>query len=303
MFYKFKPVYKVKFMDEIAGYVQDPKEFEQTIENSVLKSDQKNIAFITLESRPTYELKFIDKSVQTNEEQILDKIKQTAEITYQMYAITLNGENKASVATLEEAEEVVNKIKSENEEEENLNIGINQVYTVNSDEIKTIEVAEAISSIDGEVKEAINAAKKEREIQIAKENNNVFNGVYFTVKPVSGVITSRFGNFESIRSSSHKGIDIGAANGTPIKAAADGVVTFAGATSGGYGNLVVIDHGNGVETYYGHASAVYASNGQYVSAGDVIAAVGSTGFSTGNHLHFEIRENGCQVNPELYVYK
>lgn len=290
-------------MDEMVGYVQNQKQFEQSIEENVLKSEQKNVAFITLENKPSYEIKFIDKNVETNEEQILEKIKDSAETTYQMYAITLNGENKTSVATLAEAEEVVNKIKSENEELEDLNIGINQIYTVNQDEIKTVEVADATSSIDGQVKEAIKAAKKEREIQIAKENNNVFNGVYFTVKPVSGVITSRFGNFESIRSSAHKGIDIGAPNGTPIKAAADGIVTFAGSTSGGYGNLVVIDHGNDVETYYGHASAVYVSNGQSVSAGDVIAAVGSTGFSTGNHLHFEIRKNGNQVNPELYVYK
>jgi murein DD-endopeptidase MepM/ murein hydrolase activator NlpD len=76
-----------------------------------------------------------------------------------------------------------------------------------------------------------------------------------------------------------------------------------GYTTGGYGNLVVISHGNNIETYYGHCSKIYVKKGQTVSSGDVIAAVGSTGRSTGNHLHFEIRKNGNQINPQKYVYK
>ena len=71
---------------------------------------------------------------------------------------------------------------------------------------------------------------------------------------------------------------------------------------GGYGNLVIIDHGNGIETYYGHCSKIYVKAGQSVTAGTKIAAVGSTGRSTGNHLHFEIRQNGTQINPQKYVY-
>ena len=300
--FKYKPVYKVTYLGEMAGYVENKDGFEKIIQEQVMQSTEKNVAFITLDNFPNYELKFIDKDVQTNEEQILAKIKENAETTYQMYAITLNDENKCYVATLEEAEDVVKTIKEENEAEIELNLGINQIYTTNLEELQTVEVADATNNIDTDVKEAIKIAEKEKAIQIAKENNNVFEGVYFTTKPVEGVITSRFGNFESIRSSSHKGIDIGAPNGTPIKAAADGTVTFAGSTSGGYGNLVVISHGNGIETYYGHCSKVYVTKGQTVSAGEVIAAVGSTGFSTGNHLHFEIRKNDSQVNPELYVY-
>lgn len=300
--FKYKPVYKVTYLGEMAGYVENKDGFEKIIQEQVMQSTEKNVAFITLDNFPNYELKFIDKDVQTNEEQILAKIKEDAETTYQMYAITLNDENKCYVATLEEAEDVVKTIKEENEAEIELNLGINQIYTTNLEELQTVEVADATNNIDTDVKEAIKIAEKEKAIQIAKENNNVFEGVYFTTKPVEGVITSRFGNFESIRSSSHKGIDIGAPNGTPIKAAADGTVTFAGSTSGGYGNLVVISHGNGIETYYGHCSKVYVTKGQTVSAGEVIAAVGSTGFSTGNHLHFEIRKNDSQVNPELYVY-
>ena len=81
------------------------------------------------------------------------------------------------------------------------------------------------------------------------------------------------------------------------------MVTYAQYNSGGYGNLVKISHGNGVETYYGHCSKLYVKVGQTVKAGDTIAAVGSTGNSTGNHLHFEIRLNDKQVNPQNYLYK
>ena len=82
---------------------------------------------------------------------------------------------------------------------------------------------------------------------------------------------------------------------------ADGTVSFSG-IKGSYGNLIIVDHGNGVETWYGHCSKLYAKVGDAVTAGDVIEAVGSTGNSTGPHLHFEIRINGECVNPQNYVY-
>ena len=122
------------------------------------------------------------------------------------------------------------------------------------------------------------------------------------IKPVSGVITSRFGVSSRIRRSSYTGLDIATSTGTPVKAAASGKVTFSG-YKGSYGNMLVISHGNGVQTYYGHCSKLYVKVGQTVKAGDTIAAVGSTGNSTGNHLHFEIRLNDKQVNPQKYLYK
>ncbi len=128
------------------------------------------------------------------------------------------------------------------------------------------------------------------------------NGIKLATQPVSGIITSRYGeNNLRIRSSSHKGLDIAAKSGTPIKVVSDGTVTFAG-SSGSYGNLVKIDHGNGVETWYAHTSKIYVQEGQQVKAEEVIAAVGSTGNSTGPHLHFEIRIDGNVVNPQNYLY-
>ncbi len=98
----------------------------------------------------------------------------------------------------------------------------------------------------------------------------------------------------------HSGLDFGAAYGSPIWAADSGRVIFAG-WYGGYGNAVVIDHGNGVATLYGHCSALYIGEGQAVQKGQPIAAVGSTGLSTGPHLHFEVRVNGQTVDPLGYL--
>ena len=121
--------------------------------------------------------------------------------------------------------------------------------------------------------------------------------------PVSGRVTSYFGGRKSpggIGSTNHKGIDIAAPRGTPVYAADGGTVTYAGWMSG-YGYLVRINHGNGYETYYGHNSSLTVSVGQKVYKGQQIARVGSTGNSTGNHCHFEIRYNGVAKNPLNYL--
>ena len=96
----------------------------------------------------------------------------------------------------------------------------------------------------------------------------------------------------------HRGIDIAGPYGAPVRAAADGVVTFAG-KAGGYGELVRIEHGDGVETLYGHLSALLVRPGMSIRRGTVIGAMGSTGRSTGNHVHFEVREDGIAVDPTL----
>jgi murein DD-endopeptidase MepM/ murein hydrolase activator NlpD len=115
--------------------------------------------------------------------------------------------------------------------------------------------------------------------------------------PVNGPVVSGFGMRWGRM---HEGIDISAATGTPIWAAAAGTVIHAG-WLGGYGNLVVLDHGNGLATAYAHASAILVALGQSVSQGQTVALVGSTGNSSGPHLHFEVRVNGVAVDPLLYL--
>ncbi len=206
-----------------------------------------------------------------------------------------------SVDTIEEAENVVNQIKEQKQENE-LNLTIVEKYTTNKEEVQTdeIELAKnnAIQNISE--KQVEEEQKKQEEERI--KNMPSINGIKLAVKPVSGTISSRYGVSSSIRSSNHTGLDIATAQGTPIKVVADGTVTNASYT-GSYGNLVKISHGNGIETWYAHTSKMYVKVGQTVKAGDVIAAVGSTGNSTGPHLHFEIRIDGKHVNPQNYLYK
>lgn len=115
--------------------------------------------------------------------------------------------------------------------------------------------------------------------------------------PTSGRVTSSFG---SRWGRMHQGIDIANSQGTPIYAADGGTVKSA-SWQGAYGNLVVIDHGNGFQTYYGHASQIVVKIGQKVAKGEKIALMGSTGRSTGSHLHFEIRKDGVAKNPANYI--
>jgi murein DD-endopeptidase MepM/ murein hydrolase activator NlpD len=117
------------------------------------------------------------------------------------------------------------------------------------------------------------------------------------VWPVNGVLTSGFG-WRWGRM--HEGIDIAVPTGTPVVAVAAGTVIYAG-WMGGYGNLVVVDHGGGLATAYGHNSGFAAGGGQSVAQGQVVAYSGSTGHSTGPHVHFEVRVNGSPVDPLGYL--
>lgn len=122
--------------------------------------------------------------------------------------------------------------------------------------------------------------------------------------PVSGTITSGFGmrNHPILGGRrAHKGLDIAAPTGTEIFAPGRGTVVFSGRKNG-YGNTVIVDHGYGYTTLYGHCSKLLVEEGATVSRGDVIALVGSTGRSTGPHLHYEVRINGEHMNPGAFIY-
>ena len=120
--------------------------------------------------------------------------------------------------------------------------------------------------------------------------------------PVNGKVSSYFGMRGKRK---HEGIDIPMPAGTPIRAARNGVVARTGnnSTMGfrGYGNFVLLDHGNGLQSFYAHCSSVAVVQGQRIMQGQVIGYVGSTGRSTANHLHFEVRVNNAKVNPIPYL--
>lgn len=124
--------------------------------------------------------------------------------------------------------------------------------------------------------------------------------------PVDGRLTGSFGMrldpFSGEDQEFHKGVDISAIAGTPIRVTADGIVGFADMFSG-YGRLVVINHGSGIETWYAHLSRFYVHTGQEVRRGDFLGAVGSSGRTTAPHLHYEVRVNGRPTNPYQYLAK
>lgn len=299
---KYKPMYSIKLGNKEIGYINEKRDIDTYTEEVINSEQSENIAFIEIEEEPEVELKLVSRDTKNCEEELKSEIKENLSIEYTTYAITYNGSNTAYVSTMEEAEGVIANLKDKNNSTKE--IGILQVYSNNYNEIK----AESIENTTKKVSKIIENTKNTTTVKVAKTNTNTSSnvkGVNFTVKPLSGTITSRFGSRTSpggIGSTNHKGLDISAKTGTAIKAAASGTVTFAG-YKGSLGNLVIINNGNGVETYYGHCSKLYVSKGQKIKAGEKIAAVGQTGAATGPHLHFEIHVNGTAVNPQRYLYK
>ncbi len=292
---KYKPTYKVTLSGQEIGYVENGTELDERIQTEIIEMEGKNIDFVSLDEMPNYELKLVSRTQETNEEQIMLALKENARVMYKYYAVILNNETVGLVDNIDEAEQAVKQIKEENKNKSiKLDLVITQNYTedINSVSIETVQVAQA------KVEQKVAALIEEDE----RTRKPIINGILLAVTPVKGSVTSRFGAVSSIRSGAHTGTDIACPHGTPIKVVASGTVISAGA-SGSYGNLIKISHGNGVETWYAHCTDLYGVAGQQVKAGDVIATVGSTGNSTGNHLHLEIRVNGVAINPQKYLYK
>ena len=305
----YKPTYSVFINGEHVGYTENKSELQHKINEYVEKGDgsNTNIAFVQLANFPEYKLCLLKKDIVTNDDEILSKVQEQGTTYYRYYAIAENEEEKFYVDNFENAEKVVNGLK----EKESNNIEKISIIEKYETEMKDlIQSEEAISKLYEEKPKPVVVAKKTTTSTKYASTGSVNTSLTTSsakanlgislIRPVSGIVTSRFGAASAIRRSSHTGLDLATSSGTPIKAAASGTVTFAG-YKGSYGNLMVITHENGVQTYYGHCSQLYLSAGSTVSQGQSIGTVGSTGNSTGPHLHFEIRVNGTAYNPENYV--
>lgn len=223
--------------------------------------------------------------------------------------LTLQDETEAKQASVEKL------LAAKQTELQNYETKIASAEGQISEYAKAIEAQEnQIKSIEAEIKRKEEEARKKAEEEKKKAAAaNKAAQTYKTVSlgdisftwpcPASGRITSGFGSRKSPTkgaSSNHQGIDISAPTGTSIVAAAAGEVVIATYSSSA-GNYVMISHGGGVYTVYMHASSLLVSQGQSVKKGQTIAKVGSTGYSTGSHLHFGVRVNGSYVNPTKYV--
>lgn len=307
VFIKYKPAYAVSLAGQELGYVKNKEKLEVKIQNYI-EDTSGNIAFREQLVAPEYELKLVDKTKRFEEKQVQLAIEDSAITMYRIYAVTIDGNVQTTVSTEEQAKTMIDNMRTELDSNIELNAGIIEQYTMDY-KIQTEE--EAVQILNGikmaKISEYNTAKEEKRKAEESKiistktvTNVGTIAGISLAT-PINGTITSRYGARSRIRSSAHTGLDIATSTGAPITPIAAGTVTYAD-RKGSYGNLVIVSHGNGIESYYAHCSKIYVTVGQKVEKNTVISAVGSTGNSTGPHLHLEIRQNGTPLNPENYLY-
>ena len=313
--------------DKIMGYEADIEELGskmETLQASIDEATEKlAIASQSYEEKSDLLAKRLVAIYESGDIQYLDVLLKSESITdfvsrYYVIEEIVEYDNQLIKQVQEEKNNIeTTKQKLENEQSEIRIVKAKSEQTsIVLNNMKTLKQSyiDDLSEDEKKLQEQITAYKQEQaqiEAQILAATNNIDADIQYTggemLWPVaiSGtVITSEYGVREHPIQGvvkQHTGIDIGGAPlGTPVVAAADGVVTYAG-WLGGYGNCVMINHGDGIVTLYGHGNEILTEVGNEVKQGDTIMAVGSTGNSTGPHLHFEVRVNGNYTNPLNYV--
>lgn len=291
VFVVYKPMYRVSVNGEVLGYTEDKSKLQKKITNYIDNGDSKSVAFVEIDNRPEYDLCLIKKGLTANDDEIYHAVISSGVPYYKYYAILENGVEKYYVSTYEEADAIIEELKTKNSQNKDT---VTYVLKYEKELKEFVNQGTAVAALYKQMP-AAKKAKFNTSKKVSYDNSAL--GIAL-VEPVTGTITSRFGRRSG---GTHTGLDIANSTGTPIRAAATGTVIYSG-YKGSYGRLIIIAHTNSVQTYYAHCSRLYVSAGQTVNQGEIIAAVGSTGNSTGPHLHLEIRENGVAKNPQNYVY-
>ena len=289
----YKTTYSVTLDGEFIGYVNNKSAMQEKVNEYMEAAEEDNTAFIDIDVLPEYSLCLVKKDHETNDDEIFEKITNLGTTYYEYYAIAVDGTEKYYVATKEQAEDIIKQLTDK--KSRNINkISYNQVFGTEMQEFT-------------ETDKVVTALYQKPVVQysggaytVASSDVKMDLGISL-IKPISSgyTITSRYG---SRWGRSHTGLDVAAPTGTTIYAAASGTVSTVQSLTGSYGNYLIINHGNGVQTLYGHCNSILVSQGDSVSQGQAIATVGSTGNSTGPHLHLEIRMNGTTLNPQNYLY-
>ena len=294
------------------GLVSDKDKFEKDIKDT-LEDVHEPVVSATLAEKPRYSLRLVDKEdIDVDDDYVFAKIEEKIEKKYRYYNLKEDDKLIAKVSTKEEKDKLIEELKKDKnvkdikaEEEET-----KENYIISYEEAKQLAFSTA-ENIENDKKE------KDAKTKIEKRNTNIIKNI----RKGGTVSTSSSSNASAMLGSlsfrrplnssrisagylgypGHRGIDFPSPQGTPVMAAEAGTVTTVLYSNKSYGNRVIIDHGNGISTLYGHNSTISVSLGQRVSKGQTIAGVGSTGRSTGNHVHFEIRINGKPINPTSYV--
>ena len=313
--------------DKVLEYEKESKELGQKVETLQTSIDEAQAKLQTATQNYDEKMDILAKRLVTMYESgdttyldVLLKSKNLTDFISRYYVIEEMAEYDTEIINQikEEKENIeTTRQKLENEQAEikvvkakaeQTSIVLNNTKTLQNSYIKKL------SSAEKKLQEQITSFKKEEaeiEAKILAATNGIDADIQYTggemLWPVAiegTVITSNFGIREHPIQGvvkEHTGIDIGNAPlGTPVVAAADGIVSYAG-WLGGYGNCVMINHGDGIVTLYGHGNKILTTVGTEVKKGDTIMEVGSTGNSTGPHLHFEVRVNGICTNPLAYV--
>lgn len=302
----YKPVYTVLINGEEKGYVTSKTKLQHEIEEYLQKGDSQKVGYILLNDRPEYEFNLVKKEIQTKDEEILVGILESCDVYYKVYAVEVNEEEICMVDSLVEAQGIVDKINDEQKDfTKKVTVKVSENYEKEYEVTNDIELA--INDVIKPLKEENDKIVKKYTTYASKKtvskavldsllNSNVELKFGYPIRN-NYTVTSRYG---WRRSGFHTGIDYATAYGAPIYAAEDGVVTCS-QWSGNYGYLVKIQHAGNFETRYAHCSRFAVSVGDEVKKGEVIAYVGSTGNSTGPHVHLEIRYQGESIDPETLV--
>lgn len=277
------------------------KEQEETLEKRLIAQHKTGkVTYWSLLLNPSSFLDFFSN---------LHAIERIAKLDAELIE-TLENEKEEIAKVKEELTNQKSEVKAAKAEAEKENVKLKNAKAQKNSQVQKLSekeksLQEQIDQYDKEMKDL------EAQIRAAQSSNNsggsapVYSGGKLAWPvPSSNKITSYFGyRIHPIYhvNKLHAGIDIGgAAWGAPFVAAEDGIVIKA-EYYGGYGNCVIIDHGGGITTLYGHGSAIYVTKGQRVTRGQNVLAIGSSGTSTGKHAHFEVRVNGTPVNPLPYI--
>lgn len=293
---KYKPAVKVYVGKDLVGYFSSEQQFSQ-IYNDLVNEKEKNGVEVKvyLENEPTFENSYIKDEI-LQEQNVYTNLRAVLKTEYITYKVAVNNETEMTFTTQDEAKKYVDEIKNE---VANLDVKIKEEKSEELEEITTIERADNILQDIVDRNKPVEIPDKslfDSDVAVTDTNDSFKNnGIWPTdARYLTSYFGWRWGSF-------HSGTDIAGSVGTPIYAFKDGVVTYSGWASS-YGYMIKIDHGNGYSTWYAHCSNLIVNIGDTVKQGQKIGLMGSTGFSTGSHLHFEVRINGVPVNSLAYIY-
>lgn len=306
----YKPTVKAYIGGKFVGYFSSEQQFDEVYNDLV--TEKQNIdsnVKVYLESEPTFETSYTRDSLISNQN-VYTNLRAEMKTEYTVYEVAVDGDNKMKFDTKDDANKYADSLKTEVSK---LNVEVKEEKVEDKGEITSIERADVILKdiVDrNKPVETPKATITANSSNTTKSNTNSSSNVQkaetigaTSVQPTGGGVwptVNRRINCQYMGYSGHTGIDLGGAIGTAIYAYKSGTVSFAGWGSG-YGLHVKIDHGNGMTTYYAHCSELFVSVGQQVTEGQMIAKIGMTGYTTGPHLHFEVRFNGVPTNPYPYI--